>query len=153
MIRDQSASENGRDEENIVALAAPSATESVDTPTRSNSSCSTGLPRITPIDPVIVAGWATITSAGADMKYPPDAATSPIDTTTGLPAARTRTTSRQMTSDAVAEPPGLFTRSTTARAPSSAAAARSAAATVSEPIPPPPGPPRPLRPDLIAPCA
>ena len=87
------------------------------------------------------------------MKKPPEAATSPIDTTTGLPAARTLTTSRQITSDAIAEPPGLFTRSTTARAPSSAAAARSAAATVSDPIPPPPGPPRPLRPCLIAPCA
>ncbi len=131
----------------------PSVIESVVTPARPSSSRSTGFPMKTPMDPVIVPGWTTITSAGAAMKYPPDAATSPIETTTGLPAARSLTTSRQITSDAVYEPPGLLTRSTTARAPSSAPAARSAAATVSEPIPPPPGPPRPLRPCLMAPCA
>ena len=72
---------------------------------------------------------------------------------TGLPAPRIRTTSRQITSEAVAEPPGLFTRSTTARARSSAAAARSAAAMVSDPMPPPPAGPRPLRPDRMVPCA
>ena len=39
---------------------------------------------------------------------------SPIETTTGLPAARTWLIARATTSDAKAEPPGLFTRSTTA---------------------------------------
>ena len=130
----------------------PSVIESVVTPARPSSSRSTGFPMKTPMDPVIVPGCTTITSAGAEMKYPPDAATSPIEMMTGLPAARSLTTSRQITSDAVYEPPGLLTRSTTARAPSSAPTARSAAATVSEPIPPPPGP-RPLRPCLMAPCA
>ncbi len=38
-----------------------------------------------------------------------------MDTTTGLPAARARTTSRQIVSEATYEPPGLFTRSTIAR--------------------------------------
>ena len=70
MIRTHSASENGRDEENIVARAAPapSVIESVVKPTRPNSSRSTGLPMKTPMDPVIVPGWTTITSAGAEMK-------------------------------------------------------------------------------------
>ena len=70
MILAHSASENGRAEENIVACAAPapSVIESVVTPARSNRSWSTGLPMMTPIDPVIVPGCATITSAGAEMK-------------------------------------------------------------------------------------
>jgi hypothetical protein len=76
----------------------------------------------------------------------------PIDTTTGLPRARARTTSRQIVSEATYEPPGLFTRSRMARARSSAAAARSAPATVSAPMPADIGP-RPLRPDLIGPEA
>ena len=38
------------------------------TPARPNSSRSTGLPMKTPMDPVIVPGCATITSAGAAMK-------------------------------------------------------------------------------------
>jgi hypothetical protein len=36
-------------------------------PTRPNSSANTGLPRITPIDPVSVPGWATIRSAAIAM--------------------------------------------------------------------------------------
>ena len=66
LIRSQSVSENGRDEENIVAFA-PSVTVSVPTPARPNISRSTGLPRMTPIEPVIVPGCATITSAGQAM--------------------------------------------------------------------------------------
>ena len=70
-----------------------------------------------------------------------------------MPAARVLTTSRQMVSDATADPPGLLTRSSTARTRSSEVAERSAAATVSEPIEPPPSGLRPLRPCLIGPDA
>ena len=76
-----------------------------------------------------------------------------MDTTTGVPPARARTTSRQIVSDAVDEPPGLLTRSRMAPARSSAAAARSAPATVSEPIAGPDIGPRPLRPCRIGPEA
>ena len=69
-----------------------------------------------------------------------------------MPAARSLTTSRQIVSDATAEPPGLLTRSSTARTRSSDLAERSAAATVSEPMAPPTGP-RLLRPCLIGPDA
>ena len=41
-----------------------------------------------PMEPVMVPGWATMRSAAMDTKYPPEAATLPMDTTTGLPAAR-----------------------------------------------------------------
>ena len=80
---------------------------------------------------------------------PPDAATDPIEATTGLPRCRSRTTSRQMVSEPVTEPPGLSTRTTTAVTSSSAAASRSAAAIVSPPALDRPngdscGPPRPL---------
>ena len=49
---------------------------------------STGVPvpANTPIDPVMVLGSARIRSAGHATKYPPDAATSPMDTNSGLPA-------------------------------------------------------------------
>ncbi len=67
LIRSQSASLNGRASENIVALD-PAATASLLIPARPNSSRSTGLPMITPMEPVIVPGWVTITSAGAEMK-------------------------------------------------------------------------------------
>ena len=43
------------------------ATESVVMPARLNASSSTGLPMITPIDPVIVPGCATMTSAAIEM--------------------------------------------------------------------------------------
>lgn len=44
--------------------------------------------------PVMVPGCATILLAAAEMKKPPLAATLPMLTTTGLPAARSRPTSR-----------------------------------------------------------
>jgi hypothetical protein len=49
--------------ENIRACS-PRATAPVVSPTRSSRSLITTLPPSTPIDPVIVADWATITSAG-----------------------------------------------------------------------------------------
>jgi len=67
-----------------------------------------------PMEPVMVAGLAHTSSAAMLIQYPPEAATEPMDTTTGLPALRVRASSRRMTSDAVALPPGLSTRSTTA---------------------------------------
>ena len=51
---------------------------------------------------------------------------SPIDTITGLRLSRRRWISRAMRSDANAEPPGLFTRSTTARTEGSRRTAASA---------------------------
>src|SRR5258707_9645078 len=102
---------NGLEVENMAACG-PSTTESVVTPVLAGMSLSPGLPLITPMEPVTVPGWATIASAAIEMKYPPDAATSLIDTTTGWPALRALTTSRQIASDATYEPPGLFTRST-----------------------------------------
>ena len=45
----------------------------------------------------------------------PSAATSPIDTMTGLPRWRARSTSRQIVSEATAEPPGLSMRKRIAR--------------------------------------
>ena len=78
---------------------------------------------------------------------------SPMDTTTGFAAARARTTSRQIVSEATYEPPGLSTRSTMARTRSSAAAERITAASVSEPIEPATTGPRPLRPRRMAPLA
>ena len=58
-----------------------------------------------------------------------------------------------MESDAVDEPPGLFTQSRMARARSSAAAARRAAVSVSEPMDDPDNGPRLLRPCRIGPVA
>ena len=46
---------------------APSATESVVMPSRPRASSNTGLPMITPIDPVSVPGWATMMSAAIEM--------------------------------------------------------------------------------------
>ena len=71
-----------------------------------------------------------------------------MEATTGLPRSRTLVTSRQMLSDAVIVPPGLFTRSTIADTESSAPASRSAAPMVSPPAVAAPngrnwGPPRP----------
>src|SRR5262249_58715928 len=97
-----------------LAGCPPSPPEWGGTPALPSMSPSTGLPLITPIEPVTVPGWAMIASAAIEMKYPPDAATSLIDTTTGLPALRTLTTSRQIASEATYDPPGLFTRSTMA---------------------------------------
>jgi hypothetical protein len=69
-------------------------------PSRPASPSTTCFPDTTPIEPVIVPGWATMASAPIATKYPPEAATSPIDTTTGLPACRASATWRQMASDA-----------------------------------------------------
>ncbi len=119
---------------------------------RLSSSPTAGLPPKTPIEPVSVPGWATMTSAAMETKYPPDAARSPIEMITGLPALRVSTTSRQMASEATYEPPGLSTRNTTALTLSSRRAARKAAQIVSEPMaPPPPSGLRPLRPRRIMP--
>ncbi len=83
---------------------------------------------------MIVPGWATILSACIATKYPPDAATLPMVTMSGLPACFARTVSRQIVSDATYEPPGLSTRKTIARTAASSAAERSAAPTVSAPM-------------------
>ena len=83
----------------------------------------------------MVPGCATIRSAGTATKYPPDAATLPIDTTTGFPASRARDTSRQMVSEATYDPPGLSMRNTMARTRSASTAERNAAASVSLPMP------------------
>ncbi len=48
----------------------------------------------------MVPGSATILSAAIATKYPPDPARFPIETITGLPAWRARTTSRQIVSEA-----------------------------------------------------
>jgi hypothetical protein len=57
-------------------------------------------PASTPMEPVIVPGWATILSAFMATKYPPEAATSPMLTMIGFFRSRARATSRQMVSDA-----------------------------------------------------
>ena len=63
----------------------------------------------------------------------PTPPTEPIETSTGLPARRVSSSSRRMTSEAVALPPGLSTRSTTALTASSSRAWRISAATESPP--------------------
>ena len=75
-----------------------------------------------------------------------------METTTGLPPSRTRQTSRQIVSEATAEPPGESTCSTTAPTWSSSRAARNAAPIESAPIWRPVAPRR-VRPDTIAPRA
>ncbi|SLC89889.1 Uncharacterised protein [Mycobacteroides abscessus subsp. massiliense] len=77
-----------------------------------------------------------------------------MDTTTGLPASRARTTSRQMVSEPLTEPPGLSTRSTMAATESSATASRSASAITSPPLAGPGGKSRgPLRPLTMGPAS
>ncbi len=66
MIFDHSSLLNGRVVLNMSACA-PCVTESVVMPTRSSRLAVTGLPVSTPIDPVIVPGWATIASAAIEM--------------------------------------------------------------------------------------
>ena len=78
----------------------PTDTASRRSPYRSNSDRVTTLPPNTPIEPVRVPGWATIRSAPMAMKYPPEAANSPIETTTGVPERRSATTSRNTVSEA-----------------------------------------------------
>ena len=62
------------------------------------------------------------------MKYPPEAATLPIDATSGLDCP-SRQAARQMDSDARASPPGESTRSTTALTSGRSASRRSVSTT------------------------
>ena len=75
-----------------------------------------------------------------------------METTTGF-FFRVSSTSRQITSEAVPEPPGLSTRSTTARTSSSSRASRRDSATVSEPANDPPNGLFWLSPGMISPTA
>ena len=71
------------------------------------------IPKI-PIEPVIVSGLAQISSEEVAIEYPPDAATLPIETTTGFFASWASCSSRRITSEAKALPPPLSTRRTIA---------------------------------------
>src|SRR5207237_9306538 len=73
-------------------------------------------------------------AAAIAAKYRAESARSPLETITGVPALRARTTSRQIASDATYDPPGLSTRKRIAFTSLSCAAARMAPATVSDPI-------------------
>ena len=88
---------------------------------------------MTPIEPVSVCDWAMILSAPMETQYPPEPATSDMETTTGF-FFRVSSTSRQIASEATAEPPGLSTRKTTAEIEASSRAAWNHPATVSEPM-------------------
>ena len=66
LISAHSSSVNGLSWENIAAWA-PWMIESLLTPARPRASPSTALPSSTPIEPVIVPGWATMTSAAMAM--------------------------------------------------------------------------------------
>ena len=65
-------------------------------------------PATTPIEPVIVKGFACILFDETETIYPPDAATSDIDITTGFLSLRF-CISFLIRSEASAEPPGLNT--------------------------------------------
>ncbi len=67
LILAHSSSRNGRDAVNMSACA-PSVTASEVTPARCSAWPSTGLPLSTPMDPVMVPGWAMIASAAMAMK-------------------------------------------------------------------------------------
>ncbi|KAA6416844.1 MAG: hypothetical protein FRX49_13187 [Trebouxia sp. A1-2] len=91
--------------------------------------------------------------------HPPEAATSPMEATTGFFAASCLI-SRHMRSDAKASPPGLSTRSTTACTDLSLARERSclmkAPAVMTLPVPPmPPSPPTmaPAMPNKLGPTS
>ncbi len=109
------------------------------------------MPPNTPMDPVRVPGCATIASAPSATKYPPEAATDPIETTTGRPVAWNRSTSRRIRSEATYEPPGLSTRNTAAATSSSRPAARKAAVRASEVMAGPRSGARPPRPSSTGP--
>ena len=85
------------------------------------------------MEPVRVCGWATILWAAIEIQYPPEPATSDIETTNGF-SFLARKTSRQMTSEATAEPPGLSTLSTMASTVRSSRACRIQRARVAPPI-------------------
>ena len=78
---------------------------------------------MTPIDPVYVARLANTRVALLAIQYPPDAATSDMLTTTGLRCAAS-STSRPMTSAALAAPPPLSMRRTIALTAGSLPASR-----------------------------
>ena len=85
------------------------------------------------MDPVRVWGWATIRVAAIEIQYPPDPATSDMETTTGF-SRRASSTSRQMTSDPTDDPPGLSTRRTMALIEASSRAVRIQRAMVLPPM-------------------
>ena len=68
----------------------------------------------TPIEPVSVCGSATIQSAPDEMRYPPEAAYSPIETTTLTPFFCRASISLLMSLEANTSPPGELSLSTTA---------------------------------------
>src|SRR4029453_6902823 len=70
------------------------------TPTERKLSSKVGTMPKMPIDPVIVSGDAQISSDVDAIQYPPDAATPPIDATTGLPACCVNSSSLRNTSGA-----------------------------------------------------
>ena len=89
-------------------------TPSVVTPIFASVFSKVGMMPKMPIDPVMVEGSAKITSPGVDTQKPPDAATPPIETTTGRPSFFASSSASRMRSDAVTDPPGESTRRTSA---------------------------------------
>ncbi len=112
-------------------------TISLVTPILSYRPFRTNFPKMTPMEPVIVWGWATIVFAASEIQYPPDAATSDMETTRGFFWASS-SASRRMTSEAAADPPGESTRRTTAFTAPDLRHRRSCSARVSEPSTSPP---------------
>src|ERR1700722_1047979 len=137
--------------ENSEALSLV-ATESVLIPSKLYKPETFILPISTPIDPVIVLRSATIFRAGAAIQYPPDAATSDIETTTGFTALAS-STSRRITSLPTTEPPPESTRSTMALMFEFCRAERMSRATESPPITDPPPGVDPESPETISPEA
>ena len=77
-----------------------------------------------PMDPVMVLGADQISSAVAEIQYPPEAASGPKEATTGMPSACAVASSWRISSDAKPDPPGLSTRSTMAETSSAVLASR-----------------------------
>ena len=67
-----------------------------------------------PIEPVMVDGSAKITSAGSEIQYPPLAAKLAIETITGIFFAFAASMASRIFSDAMTDPPGESTRTTSA---------------------------------------
>ncbi len=83
-----------------------------------------------------MVGLAQISLAAIDIQYPPEAATLPIDTTSGRFERWNASSSSRITSDANALPPPESTRSTSALTESSSSAWRISSASESPPIDP-----------------
>ena len=64
------------------------------------------------MEPVMVVGDGHISSAAEAIQYPPDAATDPMDTITGLPLMRVSSISRRINSEANVLPPPVSIRKT-----------------------------------------